>query len=182
MRGRGPWVCHAWRLVQEPDRAGGARLRGRVPTAAGPNSGGNTTLGGMLWDVFLAEMECLSKSTPYMTAAGNHDVCPSGIDIDGCGRLAPRTRPPALSLVLALALPLHLLPLMSVPVPVPLRGRANIHSASLVGFCCALAVTVVAAACVLARYTGWCGGDSGWECGAEYLARYRCAARVFPLL
>jgi hypothetical protein len=98
---------------------------------SGPNSGGNTTLvrfhpfgwpfadlllcsldkilglrqGAMLWDVFLAEQECLSSAMPYMVAAGNHDVCPAGIDIDG--------------------------------------------------------------------YTSWCGGDSGWECGSEYLARYK---------
>lgn len=72
---------------------------------SGPNSEGNTTLGAMLWDVFLAEQECLSSAMPYMVAAGNHDVCPAAIDIDG--------------------------------------------------------------------YTGWCGGDSGWECGSEYLARYK---------
>ena len=71
----------------------------------GPNSDGNTTLGAMLWDVFLAEQECLSSAMPYMVAVGNHDVCPVGIDIDG--------------------------------------------------------------------HTGWCGGDSGWECGSEYLSRYR---------
>ena len=72
---------------------------------SGPNSGGNTTLGGMLWDVFLAEMECLSSRAPYMVAAGNHDVCPAGVSIDG--------------------------------------------------------------------YENWCDGDSGWECGCEYLARYK---------
>lgn len=72
---------------------------------SGPNSGGNATLGAMLWDVFLAEMECLAGRMPYMTAAGNHDVCPPAVSVDG--------------------------------------------------------------------YVNWCGGDSGWECGSEYLARYK---------
>ena len=80
---------------------------------SGPNSGGNTTLGAMLWDVFLAEQECLSAYMPYMVAAGNHDVCPTGIDVDG--------------------------------------------------------------------YTGWCNGDSGWECGSEYLSRYKMPGANFSL-
>jgi phosphodiesterase/alkaline phosphatase D-like protein len=33
---------------------------------SGPNSEGNTTLGNVLWDVFLREMECLSSAMPYM--------------------------------------------------------------------------------------------------------------------
>jgi hypothetical protein len=65
----------------------------RVPAMivrTGPNSDGNTTLGAMLWDVFLAEQECLSSAMPYMVAVGNHDVCPVGIDIDGHNRLVRR--------------------------------------------------------------------------------------------
>ena len=84
---------------------------------SGPNSGGNLTLGSMLWDVFLAEMECLSSAMPYMTAVGNHDVCP--------GRGAAAT-------------------------PIDIDG-----------------------------YHGWCNGDSGWECGSEYLAHYRMPAANF---
>ena len=42
---------------------------------------------------------------PYMVAAGNHDVCPASVSIDG--------------------------------------------------------------------YQSWCNGDGGWECGSEYLSRYR---------
>ena len=36
---------------------------------SGPNSGGNTTLGAMLWDVFLAEQECLSSTILEITTS-----------------------------------------------------------------------------------------------------------------
>ena len=58
-------------------------------------------------------MECLSKSMPYMTAPGNHDVCPPAVTVDG--------------------------------------------------------------------FTDWCAGDGGWECGSEYLTRYRMPGSTFSL-